>query len=87
LLKLASLSIRLYGNIDGGHRVVEELNHMLTFGVAGMEIAVPFGALLIPIKLLTCLVQALVFTLLLSVYIGLVTHHEEGHDEGHAHAA
>ncbi|MEO7453233.1 MAG: F0F1 ATP synthase subunit A [Fimbriimonadales bacterium] len=88
LLKLASLSIRLYGNIDGGHKVVTELNEVLPFTVGGLEMAVPFGYLLIPIKLLTCLVQALVFTLLLSVYIGLVTHHEdEGHEHGQAHAA
>jgi F-type H+-transporting ATPase subunit a len=88
LLKMASLSIRLFGNIDGGHRVVTQLNDVLHFTVAGLDIAVPFGFFLIPIKLLTCLVQALVFTLLLSVYIGLVTHHEdEGHDHAPAHAA
>lgn len=87
LLKLASLSIRLYGNIDGGHRVVETLNDVLHFSAGNLEIAVPFGAFLVLIKLLTCLVQALVFTLLLSVYIGLVTHHEEGHDTAHKHAA
>jgi F-type H+-transporting ATPase subunit a len=86
LLKMVSLSIRLYGNIDGGHRVVTTLNE--AFMIPGTEIAIPAGAFLVLIKLLTCLVQALVFTLLLSVYIGLVTHHEdEGHDQAPSHAA
>ena len=30
-------------------------------------------------------VQAFVFTLLVSVYIGLICNHEGGHDEDHAH--
>lgn len=83
-MKMVSLSLRLYGNIHGGHEVVSRLNGLGNFPIAGHDVAIPIGALLIPIKLLTVIVQALVFTLLFSVYLGLVTHHDEdhGHDEG-----
>jgi len=86
-MKMVSLSLRLYGNIHGGHEVVSRLNGLGNFAIAGHEIALPIGALLIPIKLLTVIVQALVFTLLFSVYLGLVTHHEEEHGHGHENQA
>jgi F-type H+-transporting ATPase subunit a len=70
VMKNLSLSLRLYGNIDGGHRAVEAMNSLS---------AIPFGYLLIPIKLLTCVVQAMIFTLLTCVYLSLVTHHEDDH--------
>ena len=84
LMKNLSLSLRLFGNIHGGHLAIMKMNEL------GEKILVPFGSFLLPIKLLTCVVQALIFTLLSCVYISLVTHHEEGHDEhgsepAHAH--
>ncbi|AIE88114.1 F0F1 ATP synthase subunit A [Fimbriimonas ginsengisoli] len=83
LMKNLSLSLRLYGNIHGGHVAVESMNKL-----GGGYI--PFGEFLLPIKLLTCLVQALIFTLLTCVYLSLVTHHEEDHgpqadNAAHAH--
>ena len=80
LMKNVSLSLRLYGNIHGGHMAVEAMNQL------GKGFYVPIGAFLLPIKLLTCVVQAMVFTLLTCVYISLVTHapHAEG-EEAHAH--
>lgn len=78
-MKMVSLSLRLYGNIHGGHEVVSNLNKLGVFHMAGHDWAVPIGAVLLPIKLLTVIVQALVFTLLLCVYIGLVTSHDEEH--------
>jgi F-type H+-transporting ATPase subunit a len=53
----------------------------------GLEWA-PAGTLLVPIKLLTCVVQAMIFSLLTCVYISLVTHHEHddhGHEAAGAH--
>lgn len=84
LMKNVSLSLRLYGNIHGGHAAVESMNNL------GLKFFVPFGDFLLPIKLLTCLVQAMVFTLLNCVYISLVTHddshgHEEHGEEHQAH--
>ncbi|MBX3097150.1 MAG: F0F1 ATP synthase subunit A [Fimbriimonadaceae bacterium] len=87
-MKNLSLSLRLFGNIDGGHLAAESLNslgkHIIPVG--GMELSIPFGAFLLPIKLLTVVVQALIFTLLFSVYLSLVTHHDDHGDE-HATAA
>lgn len=77
VMKNVSLSLRLYGNINGGHQAVEAMNHL-----GGSWI--PLGEFLLPIKILTCLVQAMIFTLLTCVYLSLVTHHEEDHhDDGH----
>ncbi len=81
LMKNVSLSLRLFGNMHGGHAAVEALNEV------GKPIYLPLGGFLLVVKLLTVIVQALVFTLLTCVYISLVTHHDESHDEGHAPAA
>ncbi len=78
LMKNVSLSLRLYGNIFGGHQAVEAMNAL------GRDIYVPLGAFLLPVKLLTVVVQAMIFTLLTCVYLSLVTGH---HDEDHAHGA
>lgn len=82
LMKNISLSLRLFGNINGGHTAVEALN-----SAYGPALHLPVGGFLILVKLLTVVVQALVFTLLTCVYISLVTHHEEepGKEAAHAH--
>jgi F-type H+-transporting ATPase subunit a len=79
MMKNVSLSLRLFGNIEGGHQAAEAMNKL------GASILTPIGAFLLPIKLLTCVVQAMVFTLLTCVYLSLVTHHDEGHAEAAAH--
>lgn len=84
-MKVVSLSLRLYGNIHGGHEVVSRLNGLGDLHIGSMHMSIPIGAVLIPIKLLTVIVQALVFTLLLSVYLGLATHHEEDHSTDSEH--
>jgi len=85
-MKNVSLSLRLYGNIDGGHRASDAMNdlgsHILRISDQ-LALSIPFGAFLMPIKLLTCVVQALIFSLLFSVYLSLVTHHDHGDDHGH----
>ncbi len=89
LMKNVSLSLRLFGNIDGGHQAAVAMNelgkHIIDLG--GFELSIPFGAFLLPIKLLTCVVQAMIFSLLTCVYLSLVTHHDDhGDDHGHAPA-
>lgn len=86
-MRMLSLSLRLYGNIHGGHVVVQNLNNLGHLHVGDMDVALPVGGLLLPIKLLTVLVQAMVFVLLLSVYIGLVTHHDDADHETHGERA
>lgn len=79
LMKNVSLTLRLFGNIHGGHEAVEAMNHL------GEGVYIPIGAFLLPIKLLTCVVQAMIFTLLTCVYISLVTHHDEEHEHAESH--
>lgn len=70
-IRPVSLSFRLFGNVFGG----ENLLH-------GTAFVFPFYFL----ELLIGLVQALVFTLLVSVYIGLICNHGDDHDHEHGHA-
>jgi F-type H+-transporting ATPase subunit a len=62
-----SLSFRLFGNVFGG----ENLLHLMT-GLYKWGLPIPFYFL----ELLIGFVQALVFTLLVSVYIGLICKHD-----------
>jgi len=71
VMRYLSLSLRLYGNIDGGHQAAEALNTLTS------EYLIAAGAFLLPIKLLTVVVQALIFCLLTCVYLALITQHEE----------
>jgi F-type H+-transporting ATPase subunit a len=71
-----SLSFRLFGNIFGG----ENLMHAMS-GIQKWGLPAPFYFL----ELLIGFVQAFVFTLLVSVYIGLICNHgDDHHEEGHA---
>jgi F-type H+-transporting ATPase subunit a len=89
LMKNVSLSLRLFGNIDGGHRAVEAMNSIGAHFLGLDWLNIPFGAFLMPIKMLTVVVQALIFCLLTCVYLGMVTgggHDEEAHGEpAHVH--
>jgi F-type H+-transporting ATPase subunit a len=71
-----SLSFRLFGNVFGG----ENLMHSM-FGIFKWGLPIPFYFL----EILIGVVQALVFTLLVAVYIGLVCNHgEDEHAPGAA---
>ena len=68
--RVANQSVLLL-NFGGGHQAAEALNAL------GAERLIAAGAFLLPIKMLTVIVQALIFCLLTCVYLALVTHHEE----------
>jgi F-type H+-transporting ATPase subunit a len=86
IMKNISLSLRLWANMSGGHQAVLEMNK-LGEHLLGLPFSIPFGAFLLPIKVLTCVIQAMIFTLLSCVYLSLVTHHDDHGDEhGHDHA-
>jgi F-type H+-transporting ATPase subunit a len=84
-----SLSFRLYGNIFAGENLLHTMSGLMDkTGPVGKFI----GACALPIpfyfmELLVGLLQAMVFTLLMAVYIQLSTTHEDhgdhGHEEGH----
>jgi F-type H+-transporting ATPase subunit a len=75
LIRPFTLSVRLFGNIFGGENLLHGTGFFPVFYF---------------MELLVGLIQAVVFTLLSSVYIGLITNHgdgEHGHgDEAHGHA-
>lgn len=76
IFRPVSLSFRLFGNVFGG----ENLLHAMS-GLSKWGLPIPFYFL----ELLIGFVQALVFTLLVSVYIGLICNHgDDHHEEGHA---
>lgn len=88
MMKNLSLSLRLYGNMHGGHLAVEAMNRAGEgINIGGMPLPIPFGEFLLPIKLLTCLVQAMIFCLLTCVYLSMVTHHAEESFEGYDEVA
>jgi len=68
-----TLSVRLFGNVFGGENLLHGTGFIFVFYF---------------MELLVGLIQALVFTLLTAVYIGLLCNHDSGeHDEKHAPGA
>jgi F-type H+-transporting ATPase subunit a len=67
-----SLSLRLFGNVFGGESLMHAMSGMQKWGLPA-----PFYLL----ELLIGFVQAFVFTLLVSVYIGLICNHGDDHHE------
>lgn len=74
LFRPVSLSFRLFGNIYGGENLLANMTEL-----AGWIVPVPFYFL----ELLIGIVQALVFTLLTAVYIGLICNHESEGEPAH----
>lgn len=69
-----SLSLRLFGNMMGDHKVIEAFTELTK-----LVVPVAFYAM----GTLVSVIQAFVFTLLSMVYVALAVSH--GHDEGHEH--
>ena len=64
-----TLSVRLFGNVFGGENLLHGTGFFFVFYF---------------MELLVGLIQALVFTLLTSVYIGLICNHGDDHEHDHA---
>lgn len=70
LIRPFTLSVRLFGNVFGGENLLHGTSFFFVFYF---------------MELLVGLIQALVFTLLTSVYIGLICNHGDEHaEDGHA---
>ncbi|ADE55123.1 F0F1 ATP synthase subunit A [Coraliomargarita akajimensis] len=65
-----SLSFRLFGNVFGGENLLTSMT-----GLAPYIVPIPFYFY----EVLVGVVQALIFTLLVAIYIGLMTNHDEDH--------
>lgn len=64
-----SLSFRLFGNVFGGENLLVSMTNLIS-----VFVPVPFYFL----EVLIGAVQAMVFTLLVAVYIGLICNHDDG---------
>lgn len=91
LVKPVSLSCRLFGNIFGEDTLI-----VVFVGVAALCLKASLTALAVPpmlgitalfmlLQTLTSIVQALIFSLLTTVYLYMMLPHES-HDHGHEHA-
>ncbi len=74
MIRPFTLSVRLFGNVFGGENLLHGTGFIFVFYF---------------MELLVGIIQAVVFTLLSSVYIGLICNHGDDHDHDHAegHAA
>lgn len=63
-IKPASLALRLFGNVFGEEMVTEELYHIFPIGIP---------VVMMVLSILFCALQALVFTMLTSIYLDEVT--------------
>ena len=66
-IKPASLALRLFGNVFGEETVTEELYHLIPIGVP---------VVMMVLSILFCALQAVVFTMLTSIYLDEVTETE-----------
>lgn len=74
VLRPLTLSLRLTGNMFGDH---------LVFTIMSTLVPIGLPALLLALATFVSFMQAFIFSLLSSVYIGLSLPHEHHHDEGH----
>ena len=72
MIRPFTLSVRLFGNVFGGENLLHGTGFIFVFYF---------------MELLVGLIQAIVFTLLSSVYIGLICNHGDDHDHAEGHAA
>jgi F-type H+-transporting ATPase subunit a len=80
LAKPLTLTLRLFGNITGEDVVIAAL---VILGLGLPFLPLPLQILFFPLGLLFSFIQALVFTILTSVYILLLMGHGPAHEEGH----
>lgn len=70
MFRPVSLAFRLFGNVFGGENLLVGMT-----GIAPYIVPIPFYLY----EVLVGVVQALIFTLLVAIYIGLITNHEDDH--------
>ncbi|MGH7996748.1 MAG: F0F1 ATP synthase subunit A [Opitutaceae bacterium] len=69
-----SLAFRLFGNMFGGENLMHSISELAPWARWGLPIPFMF------LEMLIGFIQALVFTLLVSVYIGLICNHGDEHE-------
>jgi F-type H+-transporting ATPase subunit a len=76
-----SLALRLFGNITGEDILVgaSVMLGIMTLSFVHSPIGIPYNVITIPLGLMFSTIQALVFTLLSTIYILMMLPHEEHH--------
>ncbi len=77
IMRLLSLSFRLFGNVFGGEILLENMHHLAISLPRAISWIIPLPFYLL--EMLVGFIQAFLFALLTAVYIGLLTGHEEEH--------
>jgi F-type H+-transporting ATPase subunit a len=85
LLRIVSLSVRLFANMLAGHIVLFSLLGLIFIigHVAVSVVAVPFAVFIYLLELFVCFLQAYIFVMLSALFIGMGV--AMGHDEEHGH--
>jgi F-type H+-transporting ATPase subunit a len=90
--KPAALTVRLFANMMGGHMIVIVLTLLIfifaamggaALGGATMIVSVLFSVFMLLIDVLVSFIQAYVFTMLSTVFIGLAQEEEEHEEKKH----
>lgn len=92
--KPAALCVRLFANMMGGHMIVITLILLIfifgAFGAAAAGgvtvISIIFTIFMLALDVLVSFIQAYVFTMLSTIFIGLAQEEGHGHDEEHVEA-
>lgn len=87
-IRPVSLGVRLFGNIFADEQVAATVSGLAgNLGIDPIFTQIGVPVILMPLALLVCFVQTLVFTLLSMIYLSEVSHHHEDHEheEGQAH--
>jgi len=87
LFRPFTLAIRLFGNIFGEDVILVVLAGLGITMMGNQTLGfIPFQFPIMLLSLITCFVQAMVFSTLTCIYLSLVAPHEHEHDEHHAGA-
>lgn len=87
--KPAALTVRLFANMMGGHMIVIVLTLLIfifaamspVFGAATLAVSIPFSIFMLLIDVLVSFIQAYVFTMLSTIFIGLAQEREHEKEE------
>jgi len=85
-----ALTVRLFANMTAGHIVILSLifiSFIMKSYVAAAVVSVPFATFIYLLEIFVAFLQAFIFTMLTSLFIGLATAHEGGHDDHDAAVA
>jgi F-type H+-transporting ATPase subunit a len=87
LIKPLSLSIRLLCNVFGEEMVALQLALLAVGAMAVLKVPIPFHLPMLLLGTFFGLLQALVFSTLLAIYIAILSVHHDEHDEHNLHGS